>query len=427
MNKKLLLFLMSLILVSMFASAVRAVDPEGTNLINIIKDSATLRYLAVDFIAGLKQTPPDPGAVTVARVLFIIMIIIVINSLLSITPQIKEWNKNARVGLAIIISLIAGIAIPKEYLVKVIAGAGYILILIPMALFVVLCYYGIFKWFPGTDRTDYVWKALFAGFAGYLLATIATLLDGVGKGAEYFGFVGFVSSILKIAVFVNWFYFAYAVYSVITGPAGATGAGAKLSEKVPWIGRGLRRLGRSAYRAERLADREVDELEKDVNGLTAVDLDTVDIALAGADAMKDVRNHLQSVRRRLNKETNDRIKKRTGNSAIDMYTWARKIGDKKLIQEAEGIEELVKEMGKELDEGEKNFDKLMKTVERHADANAGAGEGFDNSAEKAQTKKQLGDAIRAYDKAIDLLKNQIKALENDIIKKAGEKDIELSP
>jgi hypothetical protein len=409
-NKKfLILTLMSIFLISMFAGAVKA-----ASLVDIIKDSATLKYLAVDFIAGLKQAPPDAGAVVVAKVLFGILIIIVINSLLAITPTVSEWNKNARVSMAVVISLIAVFAIPNIYLVNIIVGAGYVLILIPMILLSVLCYYGMFKWFPGTERTDYIWKTVFAGFAAYLLASIAALLDGVG-GDLGFGVIGLVSSILNIAVVINWFYLIYAVYSAITGPAGAKGAGAKLAEKVPKLGRQLRRLGRAAYRAERVTDRETEELENDIANLGAVNLSVVDVGAGGASAMREVKNHLQPIRRRLNEKTIERIKDRTNNLAVDMYSWAKQIKDKKMISEAEGIEVLVEKMGTELDVGEKLFKDVWRVVETRDNLDMG----FTSDATKDKAIKNLKDAVNAYQKAHDILKNQIKKLEEDIMTKAG--------
>ncbi|MBW2966079.1 hypothetical protein KY342_03170 [Candidatus Woesearchaeota archaeon] len=416
MNKKILvLTLMSIFLISMFAGSVKA-----ANLIDIIKDSATLKYLAVDFVAGLKQVPPDSGAIVVAKIIFAIMVVIVINSLLAITPGVSDWNKNARVGLAIIISLIATFAIPSEYLIKTFVGAGYVLILIPMILLSILCYYGIFKWFPGTDRLDYVWKFAFAAAAAVLLATTSKLLDGVG-GDLAFGIIGLISTILSIAVIINWFYLIYAAYSVVTGPSGASGAAAKLSEKVPFVGRKLRRLGRSAYRAERTTDMETDEIEKDVAKLEALSIDGIDVGVF-TEAMRDTATHIDDIRRKVNKNKIESMKKRTLNLATDVFTWARQLKDQKIIKEAEGMEELAEEMGKKLDAGEKYFEDVDEIITKRSEA----GEGFSSGPEKNAAKKNLQKAISEFKESIDILK-KIKALENDIIKKAGTKDIDLKP
>jgi len=409
---------MSIFLVSMIAGAVKA-----ASIIDTIKDSVTLKYLTVDFVAGLKKAPPDAGAVVVAKILFGILIIIVINALLAMTPTISEWNKNARVGMAIIISLIATIAIPNEYLIKVIVGAGYVLIIIPLILLTMVGYYGMFKWFPGEERTDYVWKLIFAGFGAYLLGTIAALLEGVGADMA-FGLMGLVSSILSLLVTFNWFYMIYAIYSIITGPAGTEGSIAKAAEKLPTaIGRPLRRLGRAAYRAERVSKQEYDTISDYRDQLEAIDLTPIDVGAAGKDDMEETfRRVLDPLRNKFNQEKIERIKERTENLTVDIYTWAKKIKDKKLITDAEGTEVLAGDMGKFFDEGEKNFAKLHELIGKQVLAD----NGFHNNGQKNKALDLQNDAVEAYESGLELL-DKIKKLEEDIITKAGTQNIELHP
>ena len=200
MNKKkiLILMLVSLFLINIFAVVVRADPPVngGAGIIDVIKDSATLKYLAVDFVEGIKQTPPAKEAVIVAKFLAVVLITLVLYQLISLVPTLKEWNKNSRIGLAVLIALIAGIATPTEYLKKIIVGAGYFVVLIPLVIILVLCSYGLFKWTEGKDRTDYIWRSIITVIIVYVLTTISTLLTGMEL--QEWGMTGFITSILAI-------------------------------------------------------------------------------------------------------------------------------------------------------------------------------------------------------------------------------------
>jgi len=425
MKKKLLYFSAMLVsFISFLATSVFAAGKGiGGILGSMLEEGGLFHFILV------KLPATDAGA----RLVFGLLILTILYGVAQLV--LGRYSKNLRLMISIMMAIIASVAMPQALLTQISFLWGGIFYAIFIGIPVLGGFYLLFTTFKEPTRGNYAIKMGITGILLYVCNFLTGSAEGKILGVAYTGkdvppvganleVFNFFSSALGILGAIAAILFIYYVVKTIAPAEGPTleRVGHGLSSAMPTsVGRRLRRLGRSAYRADRMTEREIKQLTDDVTLLKST-TPTITATRAGfPQDVKKILTTLQPIRSRLNANTINEIKRKTENAVIDMYTWAKQIGDKKLIDDAEGAEADVKELKKELDAAETYFEGVSSKVETDAAGNRGWNVKTINSMDR-----ELNSAVSSYENAIKKLK-EIETLERDIIKKAGTKKIELRP
>lgn len=264
MNKKPIIFLLlSIFIFSLFAGIAQA--KTASEYWDDFTGSKALQFLTVDMVSQFQTGSPSTEALMVAKILFILLLFAILFGASSMAPGVNKFSKNIRIGITLLLSVIAGIAIRSEWIVSVIQTYGGLFILALLLLPLVLLVYANFKWVTGEGRGIQLIKFIF------MIALLFVLqhVNNVAKGMDI--------SVLSTAVGIMEIIFGILAfwYLIIGFIMNSSGIGKdKLAETEvgKWFKKAgaywptkERQLGRKMKKFVEKAEKSMDEIKEELN------------------------------------------------------------------------------------------------------------------------------------------------------------------
>lgn len=430
MNKKLMLLVLSVVLMGLFASSVSA-QSIFDDVKNFFEESPGLRFLTVDLANEFAQDPPSALAMSVGKVLFMILLFAILFG----ASSLMQFDKNIRIAVSALIAIIVGIFTPSEWFTAIVklytGGIIFALIAVP----VVLLFWLNFKYFKEANRFTYLIKTGLA-FGMLFCINVAANISLVGVPAAKT--IEFILEALRVAAFVMIFY--YFVWGVLLKTAGkkTKEAGSWFAKKGSWLSsklptslaRPLKRMERWAYRVNKLEESEIEGIEAVKTGLDGLIKTMGEEIKTGTGSVASKKTKAQTFNTTLSSNKNS-FKRYTENYANRLEKWtldisvlAKRVKDSNLIAESEGMLAEERIFDKELDGANKKLGSArnhIKEVEDMPDDTdspiAKANEHFRKANEWLEgASVEIGKMIKQLTK--------LNTLTKDILKKAAKKDIE---
>lgn len=203
MDKKILLLILSLFLLSTFANTVNAQDSDlFESVISFFGESQGLKYLTVDLASDFNSGSPSTEAQGIAKILFMLLFFTVLFGASSLAPGIKTFDKKLRISITFLVALIAGLTIPTTWLSFVVQTYGGLFVLGLLLVPAVVLLYANFKWVEGDDRGTQFVKFMFMAALLFIFQHVKNVVGGMDIGILKF-FAG--AAEVVFGAFMFWY------------------------------------------------------------------------------------------------------------------------------------------------------------------------------------------------------------------------------